>query len=426
MVILKVGFCYNKAMSMNIQERSLWVSVAANIFLSIIKLIAGFFSRSSALIADGLHSGLDIFSSLVALVGVKVARREQDEKHPYGFYTVETVASFLIVLLIFGSGVWIIYEGGLQIINRQAVDLGIWGFVVIFISVVVNELIARYKIRVGEQENSLALVMDGKHSRADVLSSIGVLVGLIFVFWFPIADGILAVLIGLYIIKESWEMGKETTDQLIGVNDEEAEKEIREILKARGVSWSDLKTRRIGGVAFAELTITLDSELKVEEAEKITEKLQAELKDKVEQLKYVVVQVKSHNYATGSYEGFWGQWRRWRRGWQKEKQELQLKEKQGYRIMIPVQGSRIFSDFGAPEYLLVDKQNGQVVQIQTIANPYFDQERGRGMRVLKAAEPDELIVAFIGGEAEEKVKAMDIKISKVDKDFKVEEYKKEV
>jgi len=404
-------------MKSNPQERPLWVSVAANIFLSIIKLVAGFFSHSSALIADGLHSGLDIFSSIVALVGVKVARREEDERHPYGFYTVETIASFLIVLLIFGSGVWIIYEGVLQIIARQPVDLGVWGFAVIFISIIVNELIARYKIRVGERENSLALVMDGKHSRADVLSSAGVLVGLIFVFWFPVADGILAVLIGLYILKESWEMGKETTDQLIGVKDENAEEKIKGILQERGVSWSDLKTRRIGGAAFAEITITLSSELKVEEAEKITEKLQVKLKEEVEQLKHVVIQVKSHEYIIGSYENFLGQWRRWRRGWHKEKQELRLKPKQGYRIMVPVQEGKIFSDFGAPEYLIVDKRDKKTIQSQTVSNPYYDKERGRGMRVLKAAEPEELIVTFIGRDAERKAQESGVKITKVDKDF---------
>jgi len=411
-------------MEWNAKTKTSFVSIIVNIALSGSKLLVGFVAGSAALVADGIHSGLDVLSSVVAFLGIRVAARESDARHPYGFQVVENLAGLGVVLLLAISGAWIAWEGVVQIMEQGAVKLGVSGFAVVGVSVVANEIMARYKIKIGERENSLALISDGKHSRADVISSLGVLAGLLVIRVFPMADGIIAFLIGLYVLYESFGMGKETTDQLIGVNDEAVEAKIKEFLAEKKIEIADLKTRKLGSASFAEITVKLDPGLKVEEAERITKKLQSELLDRLERLDYVVIQVASHDYAQGSYRAGFGRVRGWQRGWQKEAKELAIPDKQGYRIMVPVSQGKLYPEFGAPEYLLLDKRGGRVVQEKTVFNPYFDQEKGRGMRVLKAIGPDELVTVFIGAGARENAEKLGVKITMVQKGFELAELKK--
>src|SRR6056297_1842080 len=106
---------------MNRKEKTSGVSVVVNVFLSLSKLGAGFLAGSAALMADGIHSGLDVLSSVVSFFGIKASQRCKDEKHPYGHYNFENIAGLGIVFLLFISAVWIIYEGVEQLMSYRAV-----------------------------------------------------------------------------------------------------------------------------------------------------------------------------------------------------------------------------------------------------------------------------------------------------------------
>lgn len=412
-------------MAWTTKEKASMLSIWVNTGLSLSKLIVGFISGSAALLADGIHSGLDILSSIVAYLGIKIASKESDSRHPYGFRIVETLASLGVAVLLAASGAWIAYEGVMQIFEQNIVKLGLAGFIVVGVSVVANEIMARYKIRVGEQENSLALISDGKHSRADVISSLGVLAGLVVIKYFPVADGIIAFVIGLYVLYESFGIGKETTDQLIGAADDEVETRIRQIFNKKDILISDLKTRKLGSASFAEITVKLDAALTVKQAEKTTKNLQNELLEKIPRLDYVVIQVASHDYSQGTYRSGFGRLKGWRRGWQKEKEELGLPDKLGYRIMLPQHQGVLYPEFGAPQYLVLDKKGGKVVLEKVVANPYFDKEKGRGLRLVKAIEPDELITPYIGEAVRANAEKAGVKVTLVDKNFDIDTIKRQ-
>jgi cation diffusion facilitator family transporter len=332
---------------------------------------------------------------------------------------VETLASLGVVILLAASGIWIAYEGLIQIIKPSAIELGVSGFVVVVISIVANEIMARYKIMIGERENSLVLISDGKHSRADVISSVGVLAGLFVIAFFPMADGIIALIIGLYVLYESFDLGREAADQLIGVNDQDLETNIAEIFQEKDIDISSLKTRRLGSASFAELTVKLDPMLTVDRAERITKDLEAELLNRISRLHYVVIQVASHDYSQGTYRAGFGRLKGWQRGWQKEKEEFSVPPKAGYRYMLPVQEGKLYPEFGAPEYLVIDKKEGLIVLEKIIVNSYFDQEKGRGMRLLKAIEPDELVTVNIGEAARVNAEKQGAKVTLVDKNYDI-------
>jgi len=206
-------------------------------------------------------------------------------------------------LILFLTGLWIIYEAYQSYRNPLILTFGYFAFGVMIFSAIVNEVMARLKIYYGKKENSISLLSDGVHSRVDVWTSVAVLVGLILNKYWVYADSLLALFIGLYIIKESFELGKEATDSLLDVSaGDEIEGEIKKIAEKKKIKVSDLKTQKKGSAVTANLKIELPNNLKVDEASKISENFKKELIEKIEILEYVVVQIKGTDISESYYK----------------------------------------------------------------------------------------------------------------------------
>ncbi len=278
------------------KEKIAVLSVFANLVLATIKIIAGLLAKSTAVFAEGLHSGMDILSSFIGFIGIKIAKKPVDEKHPYGHYKFEVLAGLIITLILFGTGLWIIYEAYQNFLNPKQTSISFFALSIMFFSAVVNEVMARLKIYYGKKENSVSLLSDGIHSRIDVFSSIAIFIGLILTKYWIYMDSLLALLIGLYILKESFSLGKEATDSLLDVSaGEEVENEIKGIVKEQGIELAELKTQKKGSAITANLKIKLPKELSVDKATAISNKLKKELINNIENLEYVAIQIESHD-----------------------------------------------------------------------------------------------------------------------------------
>jgi len=210
------------------KEKIAAVSILANLFLAVGKLTVGFLVGSSAVLAEGLHSGMDILSSAISFIGIKIAKKPVDKKHPYGHYKFEVLAGLIITIILFLTGLFIISESVRQFQNPSSVVIGYLALGVMLVSAVINEIMARVKIKYGKKENSVSLLSDGVHSRIDVYASLVILIGLFLTKYWIYTDSVLALLIGLYIIKESFSLGKEAVDSLLDVSaDEEIENKIK-------------------------------------------------------------------------------------------------------------------------------------------------------------------------------------------------------
>lgn len=290
------------------------ISILANVILAGGKMAVGFFSGSVAVLAEGIHSLVDIFSSVVSFIGIKMAGRPADKKHPYGHYKFEALAGVVITLLLLITGFGILREAYNSFINPQQIQVEYLAFGVMLFSALINEIMARLKIHFGKKERSIALLSDGLHSRVDVFASLAVLAGLFLTRYWIMADAILAFLIGLYIIKESFSLGKEAIDSLLDVSaGEEAEKEIRTFVDSQKIELKSLETQKKGSIITADLEISLPMDLKVEEATRISEKLRKELMEKVENLQYITIQISSHQVETGFYQPEFGRGFGWQR-----------------------------------------------------------------------------------------------------------------
>ena len=296
------------------KERIALISILANIFLAVGKLIAGFVTGSGAIFAEGLHSGMDILSSGISLVGIKIAKKPVDKKHPYGHYKFEVLAGLVITIILFLTGIFILWESIQKFKNPSPVTIGYLALGVMLVSAVVNEIMARLKIKYGKEENSVSLLSDGVHSRVDVYASIVVLIGLFLTKYWIYIDSVLALFIGLYIIKESFSLGKEAVDSLLDVSaGEEIEGKIKSIAEKENIRIKSLKTQKKGSAVTANLEIDLPSKLSVEEATKISNSLREKLISAIDPLEYVVIQITSHEIETGFYKPDFGHGFGWQR-----------------------------------------------------------------------------------------------------------------
>jgi len=311
------------------------ISVLANIILAVSKVSIGLVSGSISIMAAGIDSLTDIFSSFISYLGIKISLKPADKRHPYGYHKFEVLAGVLITFIILFAGLKIIYDAYHNLQEPSRVSLGYLSFGVMIFSVIVNEVMARTKIYYGKKENSISLLSDGVHSRIDVYASVAVLVGLFLTKYWIYADTVLAFGIGIYIIKGALSIGKEAGDSLLDVSaGEEIEEKIKSIAKNKNIEISSLKTQKRGSAITTNLEISLPSNLKVEEAIKISNGLRDKLMKEIEVLKYISIQINSHEMKTGFFKSDFGQSFGWQQKgrFRNEIKEASGKGPQGYCV----------------------------------------------------------------------------------------------
>lgn len=193
-------------------ERGIWavkwslIGLAATALLqSIVVLLSG----SIALLADTIHNVADAATAIPLWIAFSLARRKPSRRFTYGYGRVEDVAGLMIVLIILFSAVVTGYESINRLLHPQSVE-HLWAVALAsIIGFAGNELVAIFRIRVGKQINSAALVADGYHARVDGLTSLGVLFSAVGVWLgYPLTDPIVGLVITLAILPIVWESGK--------------------------------------------------------------------------------------------------------------------------------------------------------------------------------------------------------------------------
>ncbi len=257
-----------------------------NLLLSIVKLIAGVMGRSSAMIADSIHSASDFATDAVVMLMVKISAKPQDADHNYGHGKYETLATVIIgvVLAVVALGIAIdgvskviaILHG--EIIPRPGVvTLAIAGF-----SILTKEALYWYTKGIGERVNSPIVIANAWHHRSDALSSVGTLVGIGCAYFlgegWRIADPIAAVLVAIMILRVAYELSVGAIDELLEKSlPESVEHEILEIITSdpRVVVAHNLRTRRIGSNISIEVNIHVDGSMSVNYAHALTDQIES-------------------------------------------------------------------------------------------------------------------------------------------------------
>ena len=403
------------------------ISSLVNLILAAVKIVVGFFSHSIALIAEGLHSGLDVFSSLITFFGIKAAEKPADKEHPYGHERYESLAGLTVVALLFISACWILFEVAKNILSGETIaQFTFLGIILMACSAIINEVMARLKFSIGNKFSSLALVADAEHSRADVYSSLAVLAGLILVKFYPMADIILAVLVAFYIFYEVRHLSKEMIDSLVDTANPELEEKIKKILEKNFQKFSEIKTRKIGPSNFAEISLIFDPREKMDEVTFSTKKIEEKLLNEISELKQVSLSAKSHGFSQKIVRPQFGRYFRFRgkfKNFERNKsglfeQKINIKK----RIVIPLENNEISSRFGGLEYLIIDIDKNNKKKQKKVKNQFYENNDQRhGIRFVKTISADKVIAKHISENARKNLEAQNIEIEIVKPSKKLED-----
>ena len=210
------------------------IGVIVNVLLSGFKALVGLISGSISIVLDAVNNLTDAISSIVTIIGIKLARRKPDEKHPFGHGRVEYFSAIIVAGIVIAAGVTSLYESVQKIFHPEMPDYSLASVIIVAVAVVVKIVLGRYVKAQGEKYQSEALVASGSDASFDAILSASTLVGMGITLLFHInLDGWIGTIIALFIIKAGWEMLMESVSSVIGNRpDSEVSKAIRETVCA--------------------------------------------------------------------------------------------------------------------------------------------------------------------------------------------------
>jgi cation diffusion facilitator family transporter len=274
------------------------VSIIGNIILSLLKLLAGIFGKSGAMISDAVHSGSDVLSSIIVIIGVKMSAKESDSDHPYGHERFECVAAIVLAVALLITGLFIGYEAVGKISSADILESEppkMIALVAAVVSVLSKELMFRYTQNYARKLNSDALMADAWHHRSDALSSVGAIIGIAGSrLGIPVLDPVASIVICVFIVKAAYDIFKDATEKMVDHScDEKTENELREcVLAQEGVLGIDLlQTRIFGSKIYVDIEIRADGSMTLSQAHAIAENVHSVIESTFPAVKHIMIHV---------------------------------------------------------------------------------------------------------------------------------------
>ena len=215
------------------------IGIVANLFLVAGKALIGVLAHSVAIISDAINNLSDSLSSIITIIGTKLANKKPDKKHPYGHGRIEYLVSLIIGLIVLAAGVMAIYESVKALIEKPEVDYSWVSLLVIGLAILIKIFIGFYFIKVGKAVNSEPLKASGKDALFDVLLSVATLIGIVTsLIWKVNIEGYIGIVIGCFILRTAFEILRKGVSLIIG---ERASKEDIDDIKEIVCSFPEVK-----------------------------------------------------------------------------------------------------------------------------------------------------------------------------------------
>ncbi len=208
------------------------IGIITNIFLVLFKLTIGFLSSSISIILDGINNLTDVVSSIVTIVGTKLASRKPDKKHPLGHGRIEYIATMVVSAIIIYAGITAAIEAGKKIFNPDEPDYSILALIIMAVAVIAKIILGLYVIKQGKKTNSGTLTASGKDALYDSVLSGSVLICVIITYFTGIKlEAFAGIVIAVFIVRAGIEMMVETIDHILGKRaDSELAKKIKQTI----------------------------------------------------------------------------------------------------------------------------------------------------------------------------------------------------
>lgn len=273
------------------------IGTAVDAGLGALKLVAGWFAQSQALIADGVHSLSDLATDLIVIIAARKAGEEADEDHPYGHGRFETLATVVLGLSLIAVGAGLAFDAVRRMLEPELLltpaPWAIWAAVV---SVFAKEAIYQYTIRQARKIRSKLLEANAWHSRSDAISSLVVIAGLLGTMaGLEYVDAVAAIVVAWMIGRIGWDFALHSVRELVDTGlDEETVASIREtIMTVDGVgALHELRTRRMGSSALVDVHIILaNPRVSVSEGHQLSEAVRHRVMQRIDDIADVMVHI---------------------------------------------------------------------------------------------------------------------------------------
>lgn len=263
-------------------ERGAILSILTYILLSSGKLIIGNLFFSQALFADGLNNFTDVISSILILIGLKISQRPADKNHPYGHWKFETIASLFTSFIMFFIGIEVLRNAWHSFLNPIHATPSIISAIVGFISGIIMFSVYRYNHALAQKIHSLGLKATAKDNLSDAITSfstaIAVLAASLGMVWL---DSVMALIVGIVILKTAYEVFSESTFQLTDGFEPDEMQEYKPVILAHQEvkAIQEIKARRYGSNIYIDVTVCMDPNLSVWQSHEVTEEIEHELNE---------------------------------------------------------------------------------------------------------------------------------------------------
>ncbi len=268
-------------------------SMIMNVFLAVLKVISGFLLKSNALISDGIHSFSDLLTDVFAIIGNKLSLKPADKEHPYGHGKIEYLTSIVIGLII----LWVGFEVIISSLKNPIIIPSIWVLMVSLITITLKLLVSEYIIQKGKQMKNNIVIASGKESRMDVISSIVVLLSVLFMQLskfhkiFKYSDKVASILVGIFIIYSGFSIIKENISIILGKQEDDEEflnNLKRIILENPKISHIDsLYLLKFGSTYELCLTISMDGNISLKKAHEMMDILEEKIRKFDKKIEYI-------------------------------------------------------------------------------------------------------------------------------------------
>lgn len=215
--------------NLKLAESEGWLSIIINFILFVLKYLAGIYTGSIALIADAWHTLSDSISSVMVIVGLKIAKKPADKEHPFGHGRSELISALLIGSFLAFIAYTFFMEGIHELQSKESVVYNTFAIIATIISILLKEGLAQYAFWVGKKTKSRSVKADGWHHRSDAISSIVILIGIFLGEYFWWIDAIMAMLVSAMILVVAFNIIKDAASTILG--EEPSEEVISEIAK---------------------------------------------------------------------------------------------------------------------------------------------------------------------------------------------------
>jgi cation diffusion facilitator family transporter len=280
-------------------------SLVVGIAVLALKAFAAWATGSIALYSDALESVVNVVTAVVALAAVRLAARPADETLPYGYHKAEYFSAVIIGVFIAVAALLIFREAWYGYFEPRPFDANPVGIAVSVFASAVNAGWAYILLSQGRKVRSPSLVADGRHLFTDVISTVGVLVGVLLAVatGFRQLDAILAALVGLNILWSGWVLIRQSVIGLMDVAvDPRQLAQIKELIAANAegaIEAHDIRTRQAGSAMFIDFHLVVPGAMSVEAAHEICDRLEAKLREKVGEA-MITIHVEPENKAKHS------------------------------------------------------------------------------------------------------------------------------